>query len=300
MTRSPPGEVLLEEYLIPMGISQNATACAIGEIIHARRSITPAMSIRFGVFFGQSAEFWHGIEVECDFLAPAKDPHKLSRPHSARHDHRPRILKCHERHHDSHPPHRPLKNFRVNAILWNKLIVCGHSQGAGMAAMLAKTRVTDRCVMFTDMDWWVAGNRFYNWISATTQTTVDRWCFLAHERDQPLGFTAMQACAVALDVSRYGASVKAESSTSASFGGRHFLSTNLEPAPAQSASYHGCPIVDAATPRQADGVTPVFKTLWDYLLLHDTVPVTIESTSSTSISVIFSSGTLEQSDDLAL
>jgi addiction module HigA family antidote len=56
-----PGEILLEEYLIPMGISQNAMARAIGvaprainEIIHARRSITPAMSIRFGAFFGQS------------------------------------------------------------------------------------------------------------------------------------------------------------------------------------------------------------------------------------------------------
>ena len=46
-----PGEILLEEYLKPMGISQNAMACAIGvapgeinEIVHARRTITSAMS----------------------------------------------------------------------------------------------------------------------------------------------------------------------------------------------------------------------------------------------------------------
>ena len=69
-----PGEILLKEYLEPMGVSQNAMARAIGvaprainEIIHARRSITPVMSIRFGAFFGQSDEFWHGIQVECDF-----------------------------------------------------------------------------------------------------------------------------------------------------------------------------------------------------------------------------------------
>ena len=69
-----PGEILLEEYLVPMGISQNAMARAIGvapravnEIVHGRRSITPAMSIRFGAFFGQSDEFWHGLQVECDF-----------------------------------------------------------------------------------------------------------------------------------------------------------------------------------------------------------------------------------------
>ncbi len=71
-----PGEILLEEYLAPMGISQNAMARAIGvpprainEIVLGKRSITPAMSIRFGAFFEQSPEFWHGLQVECDFRA---------------------------------------------------------------------------------------------------------------------------------------------------------------------------------------------------------------------------------------
>ena len=75
-----PGEILLEEYLKPMGISQNAMARAIGvsprainEIVHGRRSITPAMSIRFGAFFGQSDRFWHGIQVECEFRRLADD-----------------------------------------------------------------------------------------------------------------------------------------------------------------------------------------------------------------------------------
>ena len=80
-----PGEILLEEYLKPMGISQNAMACAIGvaprainEIVHGRRSITPAMSIRFGAFFNQSDQFWHGIQVECDFRKLARDRHRLT------------------------------------------------------------------------------------------------------------------------------------------------------------------------------------------------------------------------------
>jgi addiction module HigA family antidote len=74
-----PGEILLEEYLKPMGISQNAMARAIGvppravnEIVLGKRAITPAMSIRFGVFFGQSDEFWRGIQTECDFRALAR------------------------------------------------------------------------------------------------------------------------------------------------------------------------------------------------------------------------------------
>ena len=79
-----PGEILLEEYLKPMGISQNAMSRALGvaprainEIVHGRRSITPAMSIRFGAFFGQSDQFWHGLQVECDFRKLARDRQRL-------------------------------------------------------------------------------------------------------------------------------------------------------------------------------------------------------------------------------
>lgn len=88
MERRPPitsGEILLEEYLQPMGISQNAMARTIGvaprainEIVLGKRAITPAMSIRFGAFFGQSPEFWHGIQVECDFRILAKQQKQLS------------------------------------------------------------------------------------------------------------------------------------------------------------------------------------------------------------------------------
>ncbi|NJL19258.1 MAG: HigA family addiction module antidote protein [Bdellovibrionaceae bacterium] len=81
-----PGEILLEEYLKPMGISQNAMARAIGvaprainEIVLGKRSITPQMSIRFGAFFGQSDDFWHGIQVECDFRAIRKEAARLRR-----------------------------------------------------------------------------------------------------------------------------------------------------------------------------------------------------------------------------
>ena len=88
-----PGEILLEDYLKPMGISQSAMSKAIGvspraisQIIHGKRAITPAMSIRFGAFFGQSDQFWHGIQVECDFRRLAQDKQRLTagiRPASA-------------------------------------------------------------------------------------------------------------------------------------------------------------------------------------------------------------------------
>jgi plasmid maintenance system antidote protein VapI len=47
------------------------------EIVLGGRAITPAMSIRFGAFFGQSEAFWHGLQVECDFRALAKKRRQL-------------------------------------------------------------------------------------------------------------------------------------------------------------------------------------------------------------------------------
>ncbi len=40
--------------------------------------MTPAMSIRFGAFFGQSDQFWHGIQVERDFRRIAADKRRLT------------------------------------------------------------------------------------------------------------------------------------------------------------------------------------------------------------------------------
>jgi len=69
-----PGEILLEEYLIPLGISQNALGRALGvspraihKIVLGRRSITPEMSMKLGRFFGQTSEFWFRVQSNCDF-----------------------------------------------------------------------------------------------------------------------------------------------------------------------------------------------------------------------------------------
>ena len=68
-----PGEILLEEYMKPMGLTQNALARALGvpprrvnEIIHGKRAITLDTSLRLGRFFGQSPRFWLNVQTECD------------------------------------------------------------------------------------------------------------------------------------------------------------------------------------------------------------------------------------------
>jgi addiction module HigA family antidote len=69
-----PGEILLEEYLKPLRLSQNVVARSLGitpktvsEIVLGKRGISPEMSIRLGKFFGQSPRFWLNLQSEYDF-----------------------------------------------------------------------------------------------------------------------------------------------------------------------------------------------------------------------------------------
>ncbi|MGP8174121.1 MAG: HigA family addiction module antitoxin [Terracidiphilus sp.] len=64
-----PGEMLREEFLVPLGITQNALALKIrvpatrtGEIVHGKRAITPDTALRLGRFFGNSPEFWLNLQ----------------------------------------------------------------------------------------------------------------------------------------------------------------------------------------------------------------------------------------------
>src|SRR3954471_5333206 len=68
-----PGEILLEDYMKPMGLTQNALARALGvpprrvnEIVHGKRAITLDTSLRLGIVFGQSPRFWLNVQMECD------------------------------------------------------------------------------------------------------------------------------------------------------------------------------------------------------------------------------------------
>jgi addiction module HigA family antidote len=68
-----PGEILAEEFLKPMGISQNRLALDLGvpprrinEIIHGKRRITADTALRLARYFGMSAPFWLGLQMDYD------------------------------------------------------------------------------------------------------------------------------------------------------------------------------------------------------------------------------------------
>ncbi len=68
-----PGEVLLDEFLIPMGISQNRLAREIGvaprrinEIVHGKRAVTADTALRLARYFGTSETLWMGLQADYD------------------------------------------------------------------------------------------------------------------------------------------------------------------------------------------------------------------------------------------
>lgn len=77
-----PGEILREEFLLPMNISQSKiaedtgiAAAEIGEIIEEKRAITPNAALRLALYFGLSERFWlnlqsrYDLEIEKDKVA---------------------------------------------------------------------------------------------------------------------------------------------------------------------------------------------------------------------------------------
>ena len=89
-----PGEVLLEEFLKPMGLSQNRVSLDIGvparrinEIVLGKRRITADTALRLARYFGTSPQFWLGLQMDYD-LDAAEDAlsdriERKVRPHAA-------------------------------------------------------------------------------------------------------------------------------------------------------------------------------------------------------------------------
>ncbi|NVK32371.1 MAG: HigA family addiction module antidote protein [Gammaproteobacteria bacterium] len=89
-----PGEMLVEEFLSPMEITQKELADAIhvpyqriNELVNGKRGVTPSTALRLARFFGVSADFWLNLQVRWDLykaqqtekeeLASIKDFHHL-------------------------------------------------------------------------------------------------------------------------------------------------------------------------------------------------------------------------------
>jgi len=76
----PPGEILEEEFMRPLGVSANALArridvpvTRISEIVRGKRGITADTALRLARLFGTSSDFWLGLQAEYDLRVARRD-----------------------------------------------------------------------------------------------------------------------------------------------------------------------------------------------------------------------------------
>lgn len=75
----PPGEILREDFMVPMNLSMNRLALdlrvpvtRVADLVHGRRAITPDTALRLGRYFNTSPRFWLNLQSEYD-LEKAED-----------------------------------------------------------------------------------------------------------------------------------------------------------------------------------------------------------------------------------
>ena|SRR5215468_5822326 len=74
-----PGEILREDFLAPLGLTQKELAAAIrvpfqrvNEIVRGQRGLTPSTALRLAKYFGTSAGFWLNLQMRCDLQTAEK------------------------------------------------------------------------------------------------------------------------------------------------------------------------------------------------------------------------------------
>jgi addiction module HigA family antidote len=79
-----PGEMLLEEFMVPASLTQRELANAIhvpyqriNDIVNGRRGITPSTALRLAKFFGNSADFWMNVQLRWDLYHARNDEAKV-------------------------------------------------------------------------------------------------------------------------------------------------------------------------------------------------------------------------------
>ena len=152
---------------------------------------------------------------------------------------------------------------------WDKIIISGFSQGAGHAAMIAKTRVVARCLMFSGSDWDKEA------LSSSTyepgKTPPSQWYDFTHLRD--LGPRLIKKWE-AYGLTELGEIVFVEEAGGSPFRYSHTLTSDLPTGGTDSNNYHKAVVVDRMTPRDTEGV-PLYQPVWEYMLAGPEKPTAL-------------------------
>ena len=144
---------------------------------------------------------------------------------------------------------------RDGAPRWEVIAVAGHSQGGGHAAMIGKIHLVHRALLFS-------ATEPAPWTSESHFTPADRYFGFAHSQESAVLPMRLSWANLGLP-----GALTSVNSAAAPANGSHRLVTGLMPrGETGESNYHGCVVVDFYTPLQPDGVTPMFRETWLYMM----------------------------------
>ncbi|MEA3277492.1 MAG: hypothetical protein U9Q81_19850 [Pseudomonadota bacterium] len=150
---------------------------------------------------------------------------------------------------------------RDGEVDWGSVVVAGHSQGGGQAALLAKLHPVDRVVMFASPVDYLRRRRVHApWLSRKGATPGDRYYGFVHLHDN--GFDRIQEVWQLLGMAAAGPVVNVDE-YDPPYGHARRLVTGREDI--RRAKYHGSVVQDGVTPTGPDGAV-IFEPVWRYLL----------------------------------
>lgn len=162
---------------------------------------------------------------------------------------------------ENYPKQGWLSYLDGNSLKWESIVVAGHSQGGGHAAIIGKQHQVARVVMLgAPADYSRSFNEPAPWLAKKGVTSPDRYYGFVHTRDR--GKRRIEAAWQLLGISAYGEIINVDR-RSAPYNYSHQLITNATPA--RSGKYHGSVATDSTTPKSRNG-TPTFEPVWKYLI----------------------------------
>jgi hypothetical protein len=148
------------------------------------------------------------------------------------------------------------------AIAWSKVVISGHSQGGGHAGVLTKLYAMSRaCYFSSPADWRLVAKEPAAWTFRANVTDVSQQFGFTHVEDQLVPYVHLRDIWEAMGLGAFGAPVNADTRFPP-YDSSHQLTTTATPV--LDGSYHGSTVVDAATPKTAQGAA-VFEPIWTYL-----------------------------------
>ncbi len=150
---------------------------------------------------------------------------------------------------------------------WSRILVAGHSQGGGHAALLGKYYSTAGVIKFSSMDYSVINDKAVAWIGKRGNTRTEKFFAVAHTMDETMPIASMRKYWNAFGFREVGPVINIDV-TGFPYANSNTLITSIKPAkpPGKDKSvYHNMLCMDADTPLLKDG-KPALYDLWVYLL----------------------------------